>query len=121
MSAAMSDAERLKELAHEAEAAESAGDLTSALAAWDEALELVPPGTHEYEMISARVADLAQQVEELEPPHPTAKAPESDAHGGWARAGAAGAGTIGLLLWKSKFALFLLLKGAKFLILGLTK
>jgi Zn-dependent protease len=101
-------AERLKALASEAEQAEQKQDLPGAFAAWRQALELLPPGTRQYQFIAARIDDLGQQS-------PAALSTSSAAPatpGGKARAG--GLAGIGV------FVVFVLTK-AKFLLLGLTK
>jgi Zn-dependent protease len=114
-------AERLKQLAAEAE---RATEPSQALAAWRSALELLPPGSRQHEAISARIAALGREVEAEGVPAPPQSAPadgESPGFSGRARAGAAGLGTLALLAWKFKVvALFALTKG-KLLLLGLTK
>jgi len=117
---------RLKELAEEAERATLAGDLQAALVAWRSALELLPPGTRQHDAIAARIADLGHRVGAVpQPPRPQAAAPAQstagDSSGALGKAGLAGVGTLGLLLWKFKFIAFLVLTKAKFLLLGLTK
>jgi Zn-dependent protease len=96
-------AEELKALAGEAEQAEQKGDFPGAMAAWRRALELLPPGTRQQELIAARVGELGSIV-------PAASAAPPAARGNGRLGGLAGAGTLGLLIWKLKF-----------LLLGLTK
>jgi Zn-dependent protease len=117
---------RLKELADEAERATQMGDLQAALVAWRSAIEVLPPGTRQYDAIAARIAALGRRVGASDAPaglptpapaHPTS----ADPGGGMGKAGLAGVGTVGLLLWKFKFIAFLILTKAKFLFLGLTK
>jgi Zn-dependent protease len=52
----------LKELASEAEAAESTGDLTAAIEKWRIALELLPAGSSQVTAINARVRDLSRRL-----------------------------------------------------------
>jgi Zn-dependent protease len=123
--------ERLKELAESAEAAERAGDPTSALGAWREAIVLLPPASRQHAVISGRMDALSRQVEALprgtaaataaRPTAATGPGPASrDAR--WAGGAATGVvGTAALVLLKFKFLAVLLLTKAKFLLLGLTK
>jgi Zn-dependent protease len=103
-------ADRLKQLADEAALAEQQGDATAALAAWQEALGLLPPASRQFEVIAAKVAALGRQVDAAPAgtmrPAPTAPGPSSKRWGGLA-----GLGSLVLLA---------LTKG-KFLLLGLTK
>jgi Zn-dependent protease len=114
--------DRLKELAQEAERATQEGSFEGALVAWRSVLELLPPGSRQHDAVSLRIADLSRQVETASAPlgsrpqHPEAHAP-----GGLGKAGLAGVGTLGLIVWKFKFLAVLLLTKAKFLLLGLTK
>jgi len=59
---ALVHAERLKELASEAEAAERAGELPSAIEKWRIALELLPAGSSQVTAINARVRDLSRRL-----------------------------------------------------------
>ncbi len=116
----LAHSERLKGLAAEAERATAAGDPRAALVAWREALELLPAGSRQAEVIAGRVADLGRLVDEAPAPPPAG--PASAGPAGWnPRAGAAGIGALGLVAWKFKFALVFALTKAKFLVLGLTK
>lgn len=109
-------AEQLKALAGAAEQAERSGDFTGALAAWRHALELLPPGTRQQQVIVSRIGTLAEKSPTAAP------APTASAAGQKRRAGGlAGIGAFGLLVWKFKFLAVLLLTKAKFLLLGLTK
>ena len=109
-------AERLKALAAEAEQAEHNGDYSAALAAWRQALTLLPPGTRQQQVIVGRIEKLVSSA-------PAAAAmPASGSPGHKGRAGGlAGIGALGLLIWKFKFIAVFLLTKAKFLLLGLTK
>lgn len=109
-------AEQLKALASTAERAEQNGEFTAALSAWRQALELLPPGTRQQQVIEARIGTLTEKS-------PAASsAPSVSASGQKRRAGGlAGIGAVGLLVWKFKFIAVLLLTKLKFLLLGLTK
>lgn len=116
----------LKELAAKADQSQRSGDATSALSAWREALELLPTGTRQHELISARITELGRIVDAR--PTASAKTEEAaafgpnDHAGGWnGKAGLGAIGALGLMIWKFKFAAFFLLTKAKFLLLGLTK
>jgi Zn-dependent protease len=124
----LTHSDRLKELAREADLATQEGRLPDALFAWRSALELLPPGSRQHVTIAARIAELGRQVDAAPAhasgqPQPGAGARASGSHhpGSLGKAGLAGAGTLGLLLWKFKFVVVLLLTKAKFLLLGLTK
>lgn len=116
--------ERLKQLADLAGRAEHP---TDALVAWRSALELLPPGSRQFQVITERIATLGREVDALPAserrPTPAAtvdKDKDKKARSGWGGA-AGGAGTLALLAWKFKtFALLAATKG-KLLLMGLTK
>lgn len=116
--------ERLKELARLAEAATAEGELTEAISAWREALQLLPPESRQADVIAAKVVELSGQIEKsgVRPP-PRKTEPTADAASDKSRWGAkaAGLGAIGLLLWKFKFVLVFIATKGKLLLLGLTK
>src|SRR5437868_3112651 len=56
-------AERLKELAAEAETAERRGEPSAALAAWRGALELLPAGSRQHDAIAAKIGELGRRVD----------------------------------------------------------
>ncbi len=102
----------LKRLAAEAEHATQASDVSAALAAWRQALELLPPDSTQHEVVSARILALSRALDTR---------PAATKHGSpWGK-GAAGLGALGALLAKFKFALVFVLTKAKLLLLGLTK
>jgi Zn-dependent protease len=104
-------ADRLRELASHAEAAARTGRPADALAAWREALELLPPESTQSQLIAGRLARLSGAgIRE----DTAARRPA------WAR-GAGILGFLGLLLWKLKFLLVLALTKAKLLVSGLAK
>jgi Zn-dependent protease len=116
--------DRLKELAESAESAEHAGDLSTALATWREAITLLPPSSRQHAIIAGKVGALSRQVETG--PNPGSVAPAGPQHSAndsrWRGGAITGtAGTLALLVWKFKFVAVLLLTKAKFLLLGLTK
>ena len=105
-------AEELKRWAATAERAENIGDPSAALAAWRQALDLLPTDATQHQVVSARIAVLSRSLD-----HGLA----AGKHGsGWGK-GAAGVGALGALLFKFKFALMFVLTKAKLLLLGLTK
>ncbi|HVX15470.1 MAG TPA: site-2 protease family protein [Pirellulales bacterium] len=109
--------ERLKGLASEAQQAEQKGDFATALAAWRRALELLPPGTRQQQIIVAQIDELGRKTPAANlspPPVPQANKPGRVG-------GLAGIGALALLVWKAKFVVVFLLTKAKFLLLGLTK
>jgi Zn-dependent protease len=114
--------EQLKQLAASAELATRDGDTTAALSAWRAALDLLPPQSRQYEIISAKITDLGKQLDAA-PRQPSAgKTTHAAHHPNWAGAGGiVGLGGLALLLWKFKFIAVFLLTKAKFLLLGLTK
>lgn len=101
-------AAELEQLARSASDAESRGDATAALACWRRAIELLPPGTRQLAAIESRVAELSARVVE---PARASKAP----------AWLAGAGALGLALWKLQFVLVFVATKGKLLLVGLTK
>lgn len=110
-------AERLKALAAEAEQAERSGDYPAALAAWRQALLLLPPGTRQQQVIVGRIEALGCKA----PTAAAAPQPGAPANHKGRAGGLAGIGALGLLIWKFKFIAVFLLTKAKFLFLGLTK
>ena len=106
--------DELKRLAAEAERATAAGELISALEAWRAAVDLLPADSKQHDVITTRIAELSQRVDQAA----GVTAPQHKP--GWAsRAGVLGAAL--LLLWKFKFVLGFILTKGKFLLLGLTK
>jgi Zn-dependent protease len=126
-------ADRLKELADAADAAERQGDPSTALAAWNQALPLLPAQTRQAAIIADRIAELGRALE-ANPARRvgTASAPDTPVGGapsaegqidhGWSKGAASGIlGTLALAAWKFKFLAFVVLSKAKLLLLGLTK
>jgi len=100
-------AERLKQLAGDAEAATESGDLARAREQWTQALSLLPQHSRQHAVIRDRIASLSQRIET-----PAGESTTAAGSGkSWWQRGVGGAITVVVLLL-SKF---------KFLILGLTK
>src|SRR5205823_4921549 len=99
--------DRLKTLA---ESAANAASPVDALAAWREALELLPPGTRQYGTIQEKITQLGNQVDSMASSSPCGTKPD----GPWAGR-AAGLGAMGLVLWKFKAILLLALTKGKML------
>lgn len=109
---------KLKALASEAEQAEQKQDFPGALAAWREALELLPASTRQQQLIATRIHELTQRS----PAAPATPSLSAAPPNGKVRAGGlAGIGALALLVWKFKFIAVFALTKAKFLLLGLTK
>ncbi|HWY85223.1 MAG TPA: zinc ribbon domain-containing protein, partial [Gemmataceae bacterium] len=97
-------ADKLKALASEAETAEQKEDFPGALAAWRSALELLPAGTRQQQLIVARIDELGRKTPAASV---TVRASPEAARGKVRTGGLAGLGALGLLIWKFKFiALF---------------
>ncbi|HKR54941.1 MAG TPA: site-2 protease family protein [Gemmatimonadales bacterium] len=102
-------ADRLKALAASAERAVGAGDLSAGLAAWREALDLLPADSRQHATIAATVLNLSKQVDG----QPGAD-PSRPSQGRRMAEGAAGVGTIAALLSKGKLLLLGLTKASTF-------
>lgn len=107
-------AERLAELNAQAQQAAHANDGAAEIAAWREALTLLPAGTRQHGVIAARIDALSRRVEKAK----IAAGPEQNSR--WAKI-LGPLGAAGLLLWKLKFLVVGLLSKAKLLFVGLTK
>ncbi len=117
-------ASELKQLAEEAERQQHGNHWAEALAAWRRALDLLPVGTRQYEVIRARVSELSSVIDRggtVATSSREAPSGENQERGGSLAKGAAGVGGIGLVLWKFKFLVAMVLGKAKLLLLGLTK
>lgn len=104
-------ADLLRQHQADAEAAAAAGDLSAELAAWREAITLVPPQSRQYTILSDRVARLAER-------NLAAPAADSEAAG---RKWLGGLGAAALLGWKFKAVLLAVASKGKLLVLGLGK
>lgn len=96
-------ADRLRELVAKGSTAENAGDWTAALAAWREAVALLPPGSRQRAVAEEKVRILSER---------TGAAPAGNAPSSW-RKRLASLGPLGIVA--------ALLGKAKFLFLGFTK
>ncbi len=103
---ALVHAARLRELSDQAARASADDDLPTALAAWREALALLPPASRQFAQVQARAAELSRQLETRGP-----VPGQPRAAGDWRQA-TAGLGVLGVLIWKLKAGLQLLLAGA---------
>jgi Zn-dependent protease len=107
-------ADRLAELAAAARDATARGDLPSALAAWREALPLLPVDSRQRKTIEAKITELGQKLPFHAAPATSAGARQDHAASPASRA-AAGVGVIGVTLWKLKALLLGLSKGTTLL------
>jgi Zn-dependent protease len=121
-------ADRLKSLAEAAEAGERAGAPSEALAAWNEALSLLPPESRQYAAIAEKVAELGRLAERgaVRPKATTSPAAQDDravsSASRWSGGAVSGMiATLALIGWKFKFLALVLLTKGKLLLLGLTK
>jgi Zn-dependent protease len=106
----------LRRLASEAEASETKGELTAALASWRRATELLPAGATQGARIAERMRTLSAAIDGRGPASPAR--PKPSGHRGKVGAAVAAAGVA---LAKAKTILVLLLGNAKLLLLGLLK
>jgi len=105
---ALVHAGRLKDLAFAAEEAKGAGQLHQESGAWQQALDLLPPGSQQYAVINARVTEIANQLANAPPGAAKSSAAKAKP---WYRSGATAIAAVALLV----------LGKGKFLLLGLTK
>ncbi|HEX4560681.1 MAG TPA: site-2 protease family protein [Gemmatimonadales bacterium] len=102
-------AERLKTLAATAERAVATGDLSGGLAAWREALDLLPADSRQHATIAATVLSLSKQVD-----GGSSEDPARPAQGRKVAQGAAGVGLLAAILGKAKLLLLGLTKASTF-------
>ena len=100
---------RLEELAAEAERASASGRTEAALAAWREALTLLPPASRQYESISNSLSRLSQRID---------RGGRAAQGSSW-RVAAGTLGAAGVLAWKGKVVLLAVASKAKLLLAGL--
>jgi Zn-dependent protease len=108
-------AAELKRLAAAAGSAAESSDLTAEIASWRQALPLLPAGSRQFEQISAKVADLSRRLDAA----PVVAGAPGEKDGRWKKGGGVLA-TLGLLAWKLKTLLLLVLTKGKLLLLGFT-
>ena len=107
MCGSLTHSERLKQLAAEADACARADSPLAARDLWNQALELLPAHSQQHAVIRGRITDLTRAIDEAGGP----SSGGSSAGQSWWMRGAAGIGTVALLLATK----------LKFLSLGLTK
>jgi len=113
--------ERLKELAGRARQTTDGGDLAAALAAWREALDLLPGGSTQGDEVRRRISELTKRVDGSAATPVSGRVLEAPPAGSpWAK-WLAPLGVGGLLLWKFKFVIGFVLTKGKLLLAGLTK
>lgn len=105
--------EQLKSMSGEADAALSGGDIKKALEIKRHMLQLLPPQTRQAEVLNRQVLELVKTID-------SGPKTSTGARKGWAKI-PVGLGVVGLLFWKFKFVLLLVLGKLKFLLLGFTK
>jgi Zn-dependent protease len=113
-------ADRLKQLAADAQAAETAGNATEALERWREAIALLPHVSPQYPIISARIAVLGKNLPSLEETKQKEKENRARSRFGNGKIGGA-MGALVVVLLKAKWVIILLLTKMKLLLLGFTK
>lgn len=111
-------AAELSDLARRASEAEQAGEITEALGHWRAALELLPPPTNQFTAIQSQIERLGRQLEIA-----SASTPPLGPLKGRSSTGKvwAGLGVVGVLIWKFKVLVPLVLTKGKLLLVGLTK
>jgi Zn-dependent protease len=108
-------ATRLKQLATAADSAAAAGDLTAAVTAWREALELLPQESRQYLAIEGKIAALGRAIDQSGSVPASPAPPESWLKRGWPILVAAGIFLftkgklllVGLTKWKTLFSMLL--------------
>jgi Zn-dependent protease len=85
------------------------------MAAWREALPLLPPDSRQSKVIAAKITELGQKLPFHAAPAPGAKGDRSKSSGSPASRAAAGVGVVGVTLWKLKALLLGLSKGSTLL------
>lgn len=117
----LAHADRLNALAEEARAAAAGGERVDELARWREALDLLPVGSRQREVVAGKVDALSAEVHRGGGTSgPAAPASRTDGRAG-VKGMLIGLGALGLLLWKLKFAVAFVVTKGKLLLLGLTK
>jgi Zn-dependent protease len=104
-------ADRLKQLAADAEALTRDGSLLAARLEWTKALELLPPQSQQHAVIQTRIADLTRTIDTGSSSAGASGTTTGRGDKPWWMQGLAGLGTVALLLATK----------LKFLLLGLTK
>ncbi|MBZ0166878.1 MAG: site-2 protease family protein, partial [Candidatus Omnitrophica bacterium] len=105
--------DRLAWLQQQASACEQRGEGTQALQHWREALHLLPPDSRQFLAVHQKIDALR--------PHVDTRSREQAEHHKKIPKPLIALGALGLVVWKLKFIVVLLLTKAKVLFLGLTK
>jgi Zn-dependent protease len=116
---ALVHADALRRLAGEAEGASRKGDRASAVRAWREALELLPPDSVQSKQVGERIAMLTRDGEPSAPASATTD--KTGAPGKRRGAISAALASVAVVLSKFKLAIFFMLTKLKWLALGLSK
>lgn len=98
---ALVHASTLRSLAARAEELTASGNISEARSTWQRALELLPPGSRQHDVIGQKVATLARQLDDA----PRERIVSDPTHPWWKRGMTAGAALIVLLVGKLKFLL----------------
>jgi len=101
-------AEQLEQLATTARDATDREDFSAAMAAWREALELLPKESRQYQVIAEKISELGKKVPLVSMPK---RQPANPNQGPIVRA-MAGLGALGMLIWKFKTLALGLTKGS---------
>lgn len=104
-------AERLKQLSARAAAHAAAAEREAELSTWRTVLELLPPGSRQHTQVTAKIEALVATL-----PEAAQRSAQRPALGKLAAFGG-----FGLLLWKFKFLIGVVLTKGKLLLTGLTK
>jgi Zn-dependent protease len=112
-------AEQLKELARDAAAAKERHDFSTEIAAWRTALDLLPAGTEQHRAIQVRVDELGLALTGHRDSAQRGLGQQADGSHRNLKTGGALSG-LGLLAWKFKAIVLLVLTKGKLLLLGLT-
>jgi Zn-dependent protease len=105
---------QIKALATEAEQFTTQGNALESLLRWRKVLELLPPTSQQYTIVTKKVEELSKKVD-------TRAMEKAEFKKQRVPQILVGLGATGLLLWKFKFLLAILLTKGKLLLLGLTK
>ena len=117
---ALVHADRLRQLAAEADRLTAQGEIRAALAAWREALDLLPPEAGQARQVAARIDELSRRPEAALPqgsPEAAGAGRTGSSVRGWKGGGLLGG--LAFLAWKLKTVLLLVLTKGKLLLLGL--
>lgn len=105
--------EQLKQLASEAQRFMDQGQMSEALGCWRRAMDLLPANSQQAHVITQKINELSRKVDASGLKRSAPQTPMPPA--------LMALGTVGILLWKFKFLLVMLLTKGKLLLLGLTK